>query len=62
MAGLAGGLLDGLEMNAVLADLFRREQVGGAVVELAELAQAGIVGLFGARADGQECEIIGVGF
>ena len=61
-AGLAGGLLDGFEMNEVLADLFRAEQVGGAVVELAELAQAGVVGLFGARADGQELEIIGEGF
>lgn len=61
-AGLAGGLLDGFEMNEVLAELFRSEQVGRAIVELAELAQAGEVGLFGARADGQEREIIGEGF
>lgn len=61
-AGLAGGLLDGFEMNAVLADLFWGEQVGGAIVKLADLAQAGVIGLFGAWADGQELEIIGEGF
>ena len=61
-AGLAGGLLDGFEMNEVLADLFWAGQVGGTVVKLAELADTGVVGLFGAQADGQECEIIGEGF
>ena len=30
--------------------------------ELAELANAGVISLFGARADGQELEIIGEGF
>ena len=61
-AGLAGGLLDGFEMNEVLADLFRGEQVRGDVVKLAELTQASVVGLLGAGADGQELEIIGEGF
>ena len=62
-AGLAGGLLDGFEMNEVLADLFRGEQVRRSViVELAELADTGVVSLFGARAERQELEIIGEGF
>jgi hypothetical protein len=48
-----------LEMNAVLANLLRRDQVGRLVIELAQLAQAGVVGLLGAGADGQELEVIG---
>ena len=61
-AGLAGDLLVALEMDAILADVFGREQVGGFAVELTELADAGVVSRFGARADGQEFEIIGEGF
>ena len=59
---LAGDLLLGLEMNAILAEVFGREQVGGFAVELAELADAGKIGLLGARADGQELQIIGERF
>jgi len=51
-----------LEMDAVLAEVFGREQVRGLVVMLAELADTSVVGLFGARADGQELEVIGEGF
>jgi len=49
-------------MNAVLADLFEGDQLGRTVVVLAELADTGVVGLFGAGADGQEFEVIGEGF
>ena len=42
-----------------LGALFGGDQFGRAVVELAELADAGIIGLFGARADGEEFEVIG---
>jgi hypothetical protein len=59
---LAGDLLDGLEMDAVLADLPGGKQIGGLAVELAELTDTGVVSLFGARADGQKFEIIGEGF
>jgi len=60
-AGLAGDLLVGLEMNAILADLFSRDQLGRFAMELAELADAGMVSLFGAGADGQQLQIIGKG-
>ena len=62
-AGLAGDLLDRFEVNAVLADLFSREQLGRSViVKLAELADTSVVSLFGAWAGGQEFEVIGEGF
>lgn len=61
-AGLAGDLFVGLEMNAILADLFSRDQFGGFGVELAKLADTGVVSLFGAGADGQQLQIIGKGF
>ena len=61
-AGLAGDLLVGLEMDAVLADVFGREQVGRFGVKLTELAEAGVIGLFGAWADGQQLQVIGEGF
>jgi hypothetical protein len=51
-----------LEMDAILAEVFGREQVGRFAVVLAELADARGVGLLGARADGQELEVIGEGF
>jgi len=49
-------------MDAILADVFGAEQVGRFAVELTELAEAGVIGLFGARADGQELQVIGEGF
>ena len=61
-AGLAGDLFVRLELNAILANLLGRDQLGGFGVELTELAEAGVVSLFGAWADGQEFEIIGEGF
>ena len=61
-AGLAGDFLVGLEVNAVLANVFGGEQVGGLVVELADLAKAGEIGLFGAQTNGQELEVVGEGF
>jgi hypothetical protein len=61
-AGLAGDLLVLLEVNAILAELFGGDLVGSFAVVLTELADAGVVGLFGAGADGQELQIIGKGF
>jgi hypothetical protein len=52
----------GLEMDAILAELLGGDEVGGFAVKLAQLAQAGEVGLFGAGADGQEFEVIGERF
>jgi hypothetical protein len=48
-----------LEMDAILADVLRREQIGGFAVELAQLPDAGVVGRLGARSDGQKFEVIG---
>jgi hypothetical protein len=65
-AGLPGELLFGLEVNAILAELFGSNQVGRFIVELAELTDAGVVnwnklfderfaiGLFSAGKDRQE--------
>jgi hypothetical protein len=61
-AGLAGNLLVGLQMNAILANVFGGDQVRSTAVKLAELADAGVISLFGARADGQEFQVIGEGF
>lgn len=61
-AGLASDFLVFLEMDAVLAEVFGRDQVGGFVVVLAELADAGVVGLLRAEADGQELEVVGERF
>ena len=61
-AGLAGNLLVGLQMDAVLAKVFGREPLRRATVELTELADAGVISLLGARADGQELQVIGEGF
>ena len=49
-------------MDAILADLLGREELGGLVVKLAELAHAGVISFLGARAQGQELEIIGKRF
>jgi len=51
-----------LEMDAVLAEVFGREQVRRLGVMLAELADTGVIGRFGARADRQELEVVGEGF
>jgi hypothetical protein len=58
---LAGDLLVGLEMDAILADLFGAKQLGGFSVKLTELADARVIGLFGAWADGQELQIVSEG-
>ena len=58
---LTGDLLDGLEMNEVLAELFGTDLIGGAVEELTELADAGVVSLFGAGTDGQQRQVVGEG-
>jgi hypothetical protein len=60
-AGLAGDLLVGLQMDAILANVFGGEQLRRAVVKLAELTDASVIGLFSAKADGQEFEVIGEG-
>jgi hypothetical protein len=60
-AGLAGDLLVGLEMDAILADLFGAKQLGGFGVKLTELADARVIGLFGACPDGQKLEVVGEG-
>jgi hypothetical protein len=58
---LAGDLLDRLEMDEVLAQLLGGDQSGGLAEELAELADAGEVGLFGAGPDWQERQVLGEG-
>lgn len=59
---LAGNFFNRLEMDAILADLLGGDQLGRFTVEFAELADAGVIGVFGARTDGQEFKIIGEGF
>jgi hypothetical protein len=51
-----------LEVDAVLAELLGRDQVGRLVVILAQLADAGVVGPLGAGPDGQQLEVIGKRF
>jgi len=58
-AGLAGDFLFGLEMDAILAELLGGDQVWGFGVELAKLAETGVISLLGAGLDGQEFKIIG---
>jgi hypothetical protein len=60
-AGLAGDPLFRLEMDAILAEVLGRKQIRGLAVILADLADAGVIGLFGARADGQQLQVIGEG-
>ncbi len=60
-AGLTGDLFVVLEMDAVLAELFGRNQVGSFAAELAQLAHTGVIGLLGARQDRQELQVIGEG-
>ena len=58
-AGLTGDFFDRLEVDAILAELFGGDQVGGFTIVLTELAEAGGVGLFRARRDRQEGEVGG---
>jgi hypothetical protein len=60
--GLAAHLSDGLEVDAILTNLLGAGQFGRAVAVFTELTEAGIVGLFGARANREELEVIGEGF
>jgi len=59
---LAGDFLFLFEIDAVLADLLRGDELRGFAVVFAQLAQAGPVSLFGARTDGQEFQIVGERF
>lgn len=59
--GLAGDLLDGLEVKEVLAELLGRDLIGGLGEEVAELTDAGVIGLFGAGSDGKELQVVGEG-
>ena len=60
--GLAGDLLLAFEEDEILAKFLRRDVLGGFVVVVGELADAVPVGLLRAVADGQELQVIGVGF
>jgi hypothetical protein len=59
---LAGDFLDGLEVDAVLAELLGGDPLGRFGIELTELAEAGVVSLSSARTDGLKRQIIGEGF
>jgi hypothetical protein len=48
-------------MDEVLAQLLRGDLIRGQVAELAELADTGVVSLFGAVGDGQELQVLGEG-
>ena len=60
-AGLAGDLLVGLEMDAILAELLGGNQFRRPDIMLTELTDTGQISLLGARAERQEREIIGKG-
>jgi hypothetical protein len=59
--GLAGQVLFRFEVEAVLAELLGRNEVGGFAEVFAQLADAGVVSLLGAGADGQQGQVIGEG-
>jgi hypothetical protein len=59
--GLPGDLLDGLEMNEVLAKLLGADLIGRTIEMFTELTDAGVVGLLGAGTDGQELQVLGEG-
>ena len=61
-AGLAGDFLVCLQMDAILPDVFGTEQLWRLQVKLAELPDTGVIGLFGAGANGQQLQVVGVGF
>jgi hypothetical protein len=48
-------------VEEVVAELLRRDLIGGGVEMLTQLTDAGVVGLFGAGTDGQEGQILGEG-
>ena len=60
--GLAGDPFDGFEVEEVLADVFGGELIGGLMVELAELADVGVVGFHRPGAEGEKLKIIGKSF
>ena len=60
-AGLAGDLLVGLEMDAILAELLGGDQFGRPDIMLTELPDAGQISFLGARTQRQERQIIGEG-
>jgi hypothetical protein len=49
-------------MDAILANLLGRDQVRGLAVILADLPDAGVIGLPGAGSNGQQLQVIGEGF
>jgi hypothetical protein len=51
-----------LEINAILAQVFGRKQIGGFIIVLRQMTDAGVIGLLRARTDGQKFKIIGEGF
>jgi hypothetical protein len=61
-SSLASDLLNRLEVDAVLADLFEGDQLRRTVVMLAQLVEAGVIGLLSAGTDRQKLQIIGEGF
>ena len=60
-AGLAGNLLVGLEVDAILAELLGGDQLRRFGVVLTELTDAGQISFAGARTERQEREVIGEG-
>jgi hypothetical protein len=59
--GLTGDLLFALEIEAVLAELFGTDQIGGFVEIFSDVADGLVVSLFGAGADGQQGQVKGEG-
>jgi hypothetical protein len=49
-------------MEAILAEVLGRKQVGRLAVILADLPDAGVIGLPGAGSNGQQLQVIGEGF
>ena len=60
-AGLAGDLLVGLEMDAILAELLGGDQLRRFAVMLTELTDTGQISFLGARTQRQERQVIGKG-
>jgi hypothetical protein len=59
--GLAGELFFVFEVEAVLTELFGRNQVGGFGEVVADVAEGVVVGGFGAGADGQQGQVVSEG-
>jgi hypothetical protein len=49
-------------MDAILPDVFSREQIGGLGIILAELTDTSVVGLLSAGTDGQQFQVVGERF